>query len=44
MVYWQLLELLGGVQGDWLEVPYYYEKIAFVDVIGPTSLKFEGQY
>jgi hypothetical protein len=39
-----VLELLGGVQDDWLEVPHYYEKTVFVDVIRLKSLRFQGQY
>jgi hypothetical protein len=36
--------LLGKVQDGWLEVPHYYEKITIVDIIGLTSLRFQGQY
>jgi hypothetical protein len=35
---------LGRGLGRLLEVHHYYEKIVFVDVIGPTSLRFQCQY
>jgi hypothetical protein len=35
---------LGRGLGQLLEVHHYYEKIVFVDVIGPTSLRFQCPY